>query len=389
MDRPARVEDCLYEGWLLKRGPNARFNFKKYWCALSQKRFDLYEDQTKSMLKYPIDLQASTRITLFASKEKSLPGEAAKYTNERPFGFVLDVDPRAGKDRHMFYFDAQQIDHLMAWETAFVQCQVAGEAGDCSNPVEKLKRRIQVATVDEIVAKWKIVAWKARTDRGEKSAIWRLSDSHVATYIFLMADRLTQSIGRANMVEIFSEWKMLRPQAARDRDLMNILRECREIKDAAISAAVLDVKYLRELASLKSGSRPAAVCVIMEALVILLTGINSQIRVDNRGRPEGQSEWRTQAKLLQDEKATLKALNEIANQAESIPKWKIDGITKLGIRDLSVDQMMKTSIAAAQILIYLQNLMVLCSIQLKAVRVYVEIVIRKCVITISTRQAAR
>lgn len=114
------AQDVVHEGPLLKRGPLASYGFKAVWALLTTKGLFVYEDKTRSTLKSSIDVQASTEAKRFTSK--TAPGVAVSYARERPFGFVLDVDPMRGKDRILHYFDATELCNLTIWEDAFDRC---------------------------------------------------------------------------------------------------------------------------------------------------------------------------------------------------------------------------------------------------------------------------
>lgn len=49
------------------------------------------------------------------------PGEAVKYRRRHPFGFVVDADPSAGKDRSLTYLDAQDQETLKKWLDALAR----------------------------------------------------------------------------------------------------------------------------------------------------------------------------------------------------------------------------------------------------------------------------
>merc|ERR1711974_520279 len=56
----------------------------------------------------------------FSFMKNKAPGDAIKHRGEKPFGFVVDVAPNAGpgKERRLFYYDAETKPQADAWMEA-------------------------------------------------------------------------------------------------------------------------------------------------------------------------------------------------------------------------------------------------------------------------------
>jgi len=101
------------QAWLSKRGPMLGYAFQKRWTVLTPTALIHYKDDTSSS-KLSVDrLKPNSRAVRFT--KSSAPGEAVKHRKEKPFGFVLDVDPDAGKERRLSYYDAEEGALLDFW----------------------------------------------------------------------------------------------------------------------------------------------------------------------------------------------------------------------------------------------------------------------------------
>ncbi|CAK0904640.1 unnamed protein product, partial [Prorocentrum cordatum] len=96
--------DCMYAGWLQKRGPMAGYAWVRRYCRLQRGLLEYFEDGSCEVKKG--DIAFGPRTAACEMRAASAPGEAVKYRTDRPFGFVLDIAPEAGKQRHLYYFDA-------------------------------------------------------------------------------------------------------------------------------------------------------------------------------------------------------------------------------------------------------------------------------------------
>lgn len=106
----------LVECWLGKRGPTAQYGWTWRWCVLETGKLVYYQDMECKVKKGEITIRPSSRAMGFS--ERSCPGDAASHLGIRPFGFVLDSDQGAGKDRRLYYFDAGNAPMLKAWISA-------------------------------------------------------------------------------------------------------------------------------------------------------------------------------------------------------------------------------------------------------------------------------
>eukprot|EP00928_Gymnodinium_smaydae_P006629 TRINITY_DN12355_c0_g1_i1.p1 TRINITY_DN12355_c0_g1~~TRINITY_DN12355_c0_g1_i1.p1 ORF type:complete len:761 (-),score=151.85 TRINITY_DN12355_c0_g1_i1:19-2157(-) len=105
-------------GWLRKRGPTIDYSWKRIWCVLESTSLVYYTDESLATKKGSIELSPVTMAVSFC--KQSAPGEAQKHRTEIPFGFVLDpkgVD--GGKDRFLYYFDAEKQENLDRWLRSF------------------------------------------------------------------------------------------------------------------------------------------------------------------------------------------------------------------------------------------------------------------------------
>jgi hypothetical protein len=112
----------LKEGWLTKRGPMYGYAWEARWCALYEEGLLWFADETRSDKKGEFDIRKSTKS--FGFTKNKAPGDAIKHRGERPFGFVVDVTPNAGpgKERRLFYFDAENVVNQQAWIEAIDSC---------------------------------------------------------------------------------------------------------------------------------------------------------------------------------------------------------------------------------------------------------------------------
>lgn len=111
----------LREGWLNKRGPMYGYKFEARWVTLFETGMMWYDDEKKCELKGDVDIRKGTKAIEF-SKNKA-PGDAIKHRGEKPFGFVVDINPSAGpgKERKLHYFDAETQPNQKAWIEAIDQ----------------------------------------------------------------------------------------------------------------------------------------------------------------------------------------------------------------------------------------------------------------------------
>jgi len=98
------VVPTYMECWLEKRGPTDTYKWMKRWFVFYEDRIEYFKDVERKEAKGDVRIKPCSRIIAF--REKDLPGDAVKYKSNKPFGFVLDPDPSAGKQRRMHYFDA-------------------------------------------------------------------------------------------------------------------------------------------------------------------------------------------------------------------------------------------------------------------------------------------
>jgi len=77
----------------------------------------MYRDETCQEMLHLFDLLPTTVATRFSNY--FAPGEAVKHRRDHPFGFVVDVNPSAGRLRQLIYLDANDQDTLTKWLEAF------------------------------------------------------------------------------------------------------------------------------------------------------------------------------------------------------------------------------------------------------------------------------
>ena len=68
-------------------------------------RLSYFEDEEQKVKKGEVHLMGTATCTAFTST--LAPGDSVKHKAEFPCGFVLDTNPAAGKQRQLFYFDAE------------------------------------------------------------------------------------------------------------------------------------------------------------------------------------------------------------------------------------------------------------------------------------------
>ncbi|CAJ1376827.1 unnamed protein product [Effrenium voratum] len=108
-----------FAGWMERRGPTVDFNWQKRWVVLHEGKLETFADEACAKRKATMELQP--RSTAVPFKARNAPGEAALYSHQRPFGFVVDLEPQAGKGRRMAYFDPLHQEGLDQWTQAIHQ----------------------------------------------------------------------------------------------------------------------------------------------------------------------------------------------------------------------------------------------------------------------------
>merc|ERR1740130_34951 len=106
---------AIKEGFLQKRGPMYGYKWEARYCALYETGLVWYDNDKKHEKKGDMEIKKNTK-TLSFQKNKA-PGDSIKHRGEKPFGFVVDVMPNAGpgKERRLFYFDAEDKMNQQAW----------------------------------------------------------------------------------------------------------------------------------------------------------------------------------------------------------------------------------------------------------------------------------
>lgn len=112
------------KGWLEKRGPLVGWSWDRRWCVLQPRpseaeyrwRLVYYVDEGCVEKKGDVDLHPNSRAVGF--QDRNPLGDSVKHVSQRPFGFVVDSNPDAGKERHLFYFDAGSAEVLQEWVLA-------------------------------------------------------------------------------------------------------------------------------------------------------------------------------------------------------------------------------------------------------------------------------
>jgi len=112
------------EGWLSKRGPTSDFKWARRWCVLTPKGLEYFADDACKQKKGSITVKLASKAVPFKTTgtyNYQAPGEATLHWQDKPYGFVLDIDPEAGRRRHLYYFDAGSETNLQAWTSAFTK----------------------------------------------------------------------------------------------------------------------------------------------------------------------------------------------------------------------------------------------------------------------------
>lgn len=113
----------VMEGWLYKRGPTSDYKWMRRWCVLTNQNLEYFADEQRQLKKGAFNLRRTTRASAFQSSYRGqnlqAPGAVALHWQEKPYGFVVDVDPAGGLRRHFYYFDAESSAALEAWTAAF------------------------------------------------------------------------------------------------------------------------------------------------------------------------------------------------------------------------------------------------------------------------------
>ncbi|CAE7592414.1 unnamed protein product [Symbiodinium sp. CCMP2592] len=92
------------------------FKWQRRWVVLKHGRLKTFQDEACLSPKAAFELNACSKVVPF--KAPGAPGQSVLYSRTRPFGFVLDLEPQAGKSRWMVYFDTLQPDELDRWTQA-------------------------------------------------------------------------------------------------------------------------------------------------------------------------------------------------------------------------------------------------------------------------------
>lgn len=132
----------LMEGWLAKRGPLYGWTWERRWCVLHPcGLLEYYSDDARTSKKGSIELQATSRAMAFGAAQSI--GDGVKHARERPFGFTLDLDWDAGRDRRLIYFDAGAPETMDAWMAA-----VAKLAGSFASRVEEVAKGLGLPSIE-------------------------------------------------------------------------------------------------------------------------------------------------------------------------------------------------------------------------------------------------
>lgn len=108
---------ALHSGWLEKRGPTAKYGWKRRWCVLQDGCFEYFDNDNKNERLGQVCFMTASKVIGF--RETNAPGDCSTHCRERPCGFMVDENSKAGKSRHLYYFDAGQPDNLQIWLEAF------------------------------------------------------------------------------------------------------------------------------------------------------------------------------------------------------------------------------------------------------------------------------
>lgn len=113
--KAAKMES-VKEGWLAKRGPTISYKWLSRWCVMCEDSLTFYAGGDLKLKKGDICIKPGSKIIAF--DEPTAPGDSLKHRVARPFGFAFDVDPRAGRNRRLYYFDAGDAEALASWMSA-------------------------------------------------------------------------------------------------------------------------------------------------------------------------------------------------------------------------------------------------------------------------------
>ncbi|CAK9002472.1 unnamed protein product [Durusdinium trenchii] len=113
------LKNAYANGRLLKRGPIYGYMFQPRWCVLTNSQLIIYKDEHLSQRQSAERFTEQMTATRFSCHDA--PGEAVKHKSEKPYGFVFDSVPLAGKARKLSYFDAENEEMLTQWLQAFKQ----------------------------------------------------------------------------------------------------------------------------------------------------------------------------------------------------------------------------------------------------------------------------
>eukprot|EP00930_Biecheleria_cincta_P023550 TRINITY_DN17004_c0_g2_i1.p1 TRINITY_DN17004_c0_g2~~TRINITY_DN17004_c0_g2_i1.p1 ORF type:complete len:366 (+),score=66.35 TRINITY_DN17004_c0_g2_i1:54-1100(+) len=117
----------VLQGWLHRRGPTATFQWRKRWAVLAHGRLDFFENEDCKTRKSHSRLRPET--VAMSLKARCAPGDSAVHSHQRPFGFVLDLEPKASQ-RQFVFVDASNQENLDQWLQAIPKAieQAKGEA---------------------------------------------------------------------------------------------------------------------------------------------------------------------------------------------------------------------------------------------------------------------
>jgi len=112
-----RKEVSLMQGWMTKRGPTISYKWLKRWCVLYEDTLMFYADSNCREKKGDVKLKRGSRVVAFI--ESKAPGDSVKHRVDKPFGFAVDPDPSAGKNRRLHYFDPADAEQSSTWRSGF------------------------------------------------------------------------------------------------------------------------------------------------------------------------------------------------------------------------------------------------------------------------------
>jgi|Transcript_86363 hypothetical protein len=139
------LSGALHAGWLEKRGPTAKYGWKKRWCVLHAGCFEYFDSDGKNERLGQVCFLTSSRVIGF--RETNAPGDCSTHCKERPCGFMVDEDTKAGKSRHLYYFDAGRPDNLKIWleaiQSAIEKVPLNGVSRDTAKKKKKVDRTLE------------------------------------------------------------------------------------------------------------------------------------------------------------------------------------------------------------------------------------------------------